>query len=79
MKDNGIVQGEAEQAKPYIVNFDNVYVHKNITEIESKDGHKLYEYQEYVYNKDEYIALLASQNEETLLALAELGQVVANG
>lgn len=59
MKDYGIVQGSAEQAKPLIINVDTVYVHTDIKDI----GNGLYEYHEIQYKKDEYI------NENTAKAI----------
>lgn len=59
MKDNGIVRGTEEQAKPLIVGATSVLVHTDIKKItvDSSLGnmYKLYEYHEYVYDKDEYI------------------------
>lgn len=58
MMDMGHVQGSLAQAQPIVVGKDTVYVHSNITPTD--DG--IYEYDEVQYTKDEYIALLAEQN-----------------
>ncbi|MCI5712857.1 MAG: hypothetical protein MR324_06995 [Lachnospiraceae bacterium] len=58
----GIVQGSAEQAKPLIVGIDTVYVHSDITKIETEDGSELYQYRETQYEKDEYIKYLSDEN-----------------
>ena len=56
MKNNGRVQGSAEQAKPLIVGKTTVYVHTNIRELPPNEhGGVLYEYDEVQYDKDEYI------------------------
>ena len=62
MKEMGIVQGSAEQAKPLIVGIDTVYVHSDITKIETEDGSELYQYRETQYEKDEYIKYLSDEN-----------------
>ena len=71
------VQGSAEQAVPLIINHDIVYIHKNITKLEREDNAELYEYEEYQYSKDEYLQVLTQENQEMMLAIAELGNVVA--
>ncbi len=71
------VQGSAAQAVPLIINHDIVYVHKNIIKLEREDNAELYEYEEYQYSKDEYLQILTEQNQEMMLAIAELGNVVA--
>ena len=67
MIDKGIVRGSKSQAKPLIVGVDTVYVHTNITRIETDaDGKKidgLYQYNEVQYDKDEYIRLMSEKNE----------------
>lgn len=60
MKDYGIVQGSAAQAKPLVINVDTVYVHTDIKDL----GNGLFEYHEIQYTKDEYI------NENTAKAIA---------
>lgn len=83
MKDVGIVIGNGEQAKPLVIGKDTVYMHTDIEPItENSRGEKvddLFKYHEVQYDKDEYIELLAKQNEEltaglndTQLALCEL-------
>ncbi|GBR74576.1 hypothetical protein NO1_1727 [Candidatus Termititenax aidoneus] len=63
MKDNGIVRGEAEQAKPIVIGKDTVYIHTDIKEYDKLDsnGEKVgvgYEYHEVQYDKDEYLNML---------------------
>lgn len=81
MKEVGLVQGSEAQAKPLIINGDIVYVHKDIKQIEHEDMHgniiTLYEYYEYLYSRDEYLEVITQQNEEMMLAIAELGIMVA--
>ena len=66
MIDKGIVQGSESQAKPLIVGVDTVYVHTNITKVETDAEGKavegLYQYNEVQYDKDEYIHMMAEQN-----------------
>lgn len=81
MKVIGTVQGNAEQAKALVIGKDTVYVHTDIVPVE-KDGkivEDLFSYTEVQYDKDEYIELMAQQNEQlgndltdTQLALCEL-------
>ena len=66
----GIVRGSKEASAPLIVNVDTVYVHKNIKEVEVIDETRPeeeprieYEYEEWQYKKDEYIQMIAEQNE----------------
>lgn len=61
MKNNGRVQGSKEWAKPIVVYPDCVYIHKNIKEIEDSEGNTMYEYNEIVYDHDEYIMVLQEQ------------------
>ena len=70
MKDMGIVRGSAAQAKPLIIGKDTVYVHTNIKPVEDEEG--LFEYHEIQYEKDEYIRLMAEQNETFLETLDTL-------
>ena len=67
MIDKGIVHGSESQAKPLIVGVDTVYVHTNITKVETKKKKKkvdgLYQYNEVQYGKDEYIQLMSEKNE----------------
>lgn len=79
MKDIGIVQGSPEQAVPLVINGDVVYIHKDIKQIEGEDGAILYEYHEYQYSKDEYFKTMTQQNEEIMLAIAELGVMITGG
>ena len=60
MKDNGIVRGSKETAKPIIITSKDVYIHKDIEEVKEKmpDGKEVitdYKYHEYVYSKDEFL------------------------
>ena len=70
MKDMGIVRGSAAQAKPLIIGKDTVYVHTNIKPVEDEEG--LFEYHEIQYEKDEYIKLMAEQNETLMETLDTL-------
>lgn len=81
MRDMGIVQGSAAQAKSLIVNVDTVYVHTDIRLIDAE--FELYEYHEIQYSKDEYIQMMAeslqSANQQiidTQLALTEIYEKV---
>ena len=66
MIDKGIVQGSESQAKPLIVGVDTVYVHTNITKVETdaegKTVEGLYQYNEVQYDKDEYIQFMSEKN-----------------
>ena len=85
MKVIGKVQGNSEQAKALVVGKDTVYVHTDIVPIE-EDGkivENLFSYTEVQYGKDEYIELMAQQNEQlnsnlidTQLALCELYEII---
>lgn len=55
------VRGSKELAVPLIIQKTTVYVKVNIHEVESEDDVKLYEWDEYQYDKDEYIEIM--QNE----------------
>lgn len=70
MKDMGIVRGSAAQAEPLIIGKDTVYVHSNIKPVE--DEEELFEYHEIQYEKDEYIKLMAEQNETLMKTLDTL-------
>lgn len=63
MQNNGVVRGEAAQAKPVVIGKDTVYIHTNIREYDKLDneGHKVgvgFEYNEVQYDKDEYLQML---------------------
>ena len=85
MKLIGTVQGNAEQAKALVIGKDTVYVHTDIVPVE-KDGkivEDLFSYTEVQYDKDEYIELMAKQNEQlgndltdTQLALCEIYETI---
>lgn len=85
MKDIGIVQGSAEQALPLVINKDVVYVHTDIKQLEITDEEMkdavVYEYHEFQYSIDEYLQMAKeqsdSQNAEIMLAIAELGTMIA--
>lgn len=66
MKDMGIVQGSATQAKPLVIGKDTVYVHTNIVKLEvDPEGNptdNLYQYHEVQYGKDEYINTQIEKN-----------------
>ena len=63
MRNMGIVHGSAGQAKPLIIGKDTVYVHSDIEKVEMEDGSESYQYNEIQYEKDEYIRIMAEQNE----------------
>ena len=85
MKNMGIVHGNTKQAKPLVIGKDTVYVHTDITPVE-KNGkiiEGLFSYNEVQYGKDEYIELMAQQNEklnnditDTQLALCEVYEIL---
>ncbi len=85
MKLIGTVQGNSEQAKALVIGKDTVYVHTDIVPVE-KDGkivEDLFRYTEVQYSKDEYIELMAQQNEQlgndlldTQLALCEIYETI---
>lgn len=66
---NGIVKA-TNNNEIQIIN-DNVYVRKNVKDISfdeeiegTKIHHPMYEFEETVYTKDEYLSLLHSENKE---------------
>lgn len=85
MKNIDKVYGNTEQARPLVVGKDTVYVHTDITPVE-KNGkivEGLFSYNEIQYDKDEYIELMAQQNEklnndiiDTQLALCEIYETI---
>lgn len=76
MKDMGIVQGSAEQAKPLIINKDTVYVHTDITLLPDTEEVKgMYEYHEVQYELYEYLNLYANQTKADIDYLAVMGGV----
>lgn len=85
MKLIGTVWGNSEQAKALVIGKDTVYVHTDIVPVE-KEGkivEGLFSYTEVQYGKDEYIELMAQQNEQlgndltdTQLALCELYETI---
>lgn len=85
MKLIGTVQGNSEQAKALVIGKDTIYVHTDIVPVE-KDGkvvEDLFSYTEVQYGKDEYIELMAKQNEQlgndlldTQLALCEIYETI---
>ncbi|MEE1249016.1 MAG: hypothetical protein UHU19_07305 [Lachnospiraceae bacterium] len=79
MKDIGIVQGSAAQAKPLIVNKDTVYVHTDINPATDAEGNEikgLYEYHEIQYGKDEYISVISDRSMQTEQEVTNLQMVV---
>ena len=76
MKDMGIVQGSAEQAKPLIINKDTVYVHTDITLLPDTEEVKgMYEYHEVQYDLHEYLNLFANQTKADIDYLAVMSGV----
>lgn len=78
MKDLGIRQGSAAFAVPVVVMPDAVYVHKDIQRVAPQDGMEnagdVYQYHEFVYEVDEYIQLIGSENDtlkENLSSMSE--------
>lgn len=66
------VQGSAEQAFPFIINTDTVYVHDNIRQeqVEHMGEAKLvWVYDEIQYGKDEYLELIVNENKSIKDAL----------
>lgn len=65
MKDMGIIQGSADQAKPIVVGKDTVYIHTDIVKLDTdNEGNpvdNLYEYHEVQYALHEYLDLFANQ------------------
>ena len=85
MKVIGMVQGNTEQAKPLVVGKDTVYVHTDISPVEEdgKVADNLFSYTEVQYDKDEFIEMMAQQNEQlsndlidTQLALCEIYEAI---
>lgn len=85
MREIGIVHGDAEQARALVVGKDTVYVHTDIKPVEEDgkvvDG--LFSYNEVQYDKDEYLELMAKQNEQLAndlidvqLALCEIYELI---
>lgn len=68
MKVIGYTTGSGEQAVPLVVGIDTVYVHTDITPVETDSegdpAHNLFRYHEVQYDKDEYMHLMAEQNDE---------------
>lgn len=59
MKDLNIVRGGTLQAKPLVINNNNVYIHTDIKELSDN----LYEYHEYQMPLDEFLMRLVAQLE----------------
>ena len=73
----GKVKGSKEQAKPLVTGKDIVYIHKNIVKITEPDEKgivppDLYEYEEWQYDKDEYIDILIKKNDENSEAIDDI-------
>lgn len=91
MTDMGVVHGSVKQAVPLVIGVDTVYVHTDIqktTETDPDTGKTRteYSYHEVQYDKDEYILLMAQQNEkleeqitDTQLALCEAYEMMMGG
>ncbi len=91
MKDIGTVRGDAEQAVKLVIGKDTVYVHTDIQPVEVTDRatgetRTEYSYHEVQYDKDEYILMMAQQNEkleeqitDTQLALCEAYEMMMGG
>lgn len=88
MKNIGLVYGSTQQAQPLVVGKTIVYVHTDIKPVE-RDGKiikNLFSYDEIQYTKDEYIQLMAEENErlnneltDTQLALCEVYEMLEGG
>lgn len=85
MKNMGRVRGNAKQARPLVIGKSTVYVHTDITPVErnGKVIENLFSYNEVQYDKDEYIEIMAQQNEklnndiiDTQLALCEIYETI---
>lgn len=63
MKYNNNVLGSQKAAQPFIINHDNVYIHKNIKKIKITDPvlEYMYQYDEIIMTKDEYIEYIQQQ------------------
>ncbi len=72
MKDYGRVRSTISP-KPMIIDEFSVWIHKNITEVSENVGEENefigYEYDMIQYEKDEYIKLMAEQNETLMETL----------
>ena len=78
MKDLGIRQGSADFAVPVVVMPDAVYVHKDIQKVEPQEGMEnagdVYQYHEFVYEPDEYIQLIGSENDTLKKNLSSMSE-----
>ena len=70
MKYNQNVCGSIEASQPLIINHDDVYIHTNIKEIDSEN--QIYEYDEIVMSKDEYLVYLSDKVDLAGDAIQEL-------
>lgn len=61
------VTGSKAQAQPLIVGATTVYVHENLQKVEGEE--ELYTYREIQYDKNEYIALISTENAQIKDAL----------
>ena len=77
MKNNGKVQGSQEQVLSVEILGDRVLVRTNIV-VAVKENFKGWEYDEVEYTKDEYISLIAEQNNRTNNKLLETQATLAN-
>lgn len=72
MNNNGRVIGTKYWARPIVVCKDAVYVHNNIKPVSFEEGSELYEYDEEVYDLEEYIVMLSGEVEQTKRELAQI-------
>ncbi len=76
MQNNGRVQGSKEASAPVIVNHDNVYIHTNVQQVQDDEIEDLYEYDEIIMTKDEYIEWSKEYIDTLEAAIGEIGVLV---
>lgn len=67
--------GSKESSEPLIINVDTVYINSNVREVTKNIGGKElkeFQYDQIQMTKDEYIALLANQNDKLKTELTNL-------
>jgi hypothetical protein len=74
MKDLGIVLGDAQQAKPLVINNNLVYVHTDI----KKGVDETYEYHEYQYTLPEFLSELVAQIERLTTLLTSSSEILTD-
>lgn len=88
MKEIKQICGHTKQAQPLVIDSTMVYIHTNIQPLErnGKIIENLFTYDEIQYTKDEYIQLMAEENEklnkeliDTQLALCEVYEMFEGG